>query len=232
MKSNRILLSTLAVAALAGLAVLGRHGLQADPAAPPDTTFTRQADEAGIAPVPAAEQQRSNPPLGGVSSSSSNSVAAVPAGIAKPPSSRTSGGLPDPSERIITLTTELRPKVDAALLASDFVAADRHVDEVLKTPGLEPIETQRLMAMKMASRGMRGEHAAMLALMDEIIAVAPDSELSARLRQGRPQIEKIHRLGPGHPVLCETCGQIHAPGAHPAAPSAKLPSNSTLPPTR
>jgi len=225
MKKNRILWVTLAVAALVGLAVVRRHGLQPDPAAPRDTPATRQADEGGIAPVPAAKHQRSNPPLGGESSSPSNSVAAAPA-------SRPAGRLPDPSERITTLTAELRPKVDAALLASDFVAADRHVDEALKTPGLEPIETQRLMSMKMASRGMRGEHAAMLALMDEIIAVAPDSELSARLRQGRPQIEKIHRLGHDHPVLCETCGQIHAPGAHPAAPPANLPSNSFSPPAR
>jgi hypothetical protein len=229
MKRDRILWVTLAVAALVGLAVVSRHGLQPDPAAPPDTPVTRQADEAGITPVPAAKRETSYPAVGVKSSSQADPVAAAPAGIAKPPPGRSAARLPDPGERFVTLATGLRPKVDAALLASDFVAADRHVDEALKTPGLKPIETQRLMAMKMAGRGMRGDHAAMLALMDEIIAVAPDSELSARLRQGRPQVEKIHRLGPDHPVLCETCGRIHAPGAHPAA---HLPSNSSPPPTR
>lgn len=139
------------------------------------------------------------------------------------PADRSAETTPEPNERITTLIAELRPKVDAALRASDFQAADRHVDEALATSGLGPLEKQRLMVVKMAARGMRGDHAAMLALMDEIIAVAPNSTLSAQLGKERPQIEKIQRLGPNHPELCETCGQMHAPGAHPAAKDANEP---------
>lgn len=170
--------------------------------------------------------------MGVGASSPANPPTPAPAASTLPPGGRAAGSSSGPSERFTALTSELRPKVDAALLASDFVAADQHVEDALRTPGLEPLETQRLMAMKMSSRGMRGDHAAMLALMDEIIAVAPDSPLSAQLRKGRPQLEKIHRLGPDHPVLCETCGQMHAPGAHPATPSAREPLPSSSPPTR
>lgn len=141
------------------------------------------------------------------------------------PADRSAQSTPEPNERITTLIAALRPKVDAALRGSDFQAADRHVDEVLATPGLEPLEKQRLMVVKMAARGMRGDHAAMLALMDEIIAVAPNSALSAQLGKERPQIEKIQRLGPNHPELCETCGQMHNSGAHPAAKDANEPRN-------
>lgn len=130
---------------------------------------------------------------------------------------------PESARRFETLIAEVRSKVEAAQRSSDFEAADRHVDEALLTPGLAPLEKQRLTAVKMGSRGMRGDHAAMLALMDEIIAIAPDSPLAAQFLKERPQLEKIQRLGPNHPELCETCGQIHAPGAHPA-PRAAEPS--------
>lgn len=151
---------------------------------------------------------------------SESSIPAAPA---------TSGGtntsLKQSDEHTQALIAELRPKVDAALRASDFKAADRLVDEVLATTELEPLEKQRLMVVKMASRGMRGDHAAMLALMDEIIAVAPDSQLSDGLRRERPQIEKIQRLGPNHPELCGTCGQIHAPGEHVTEKKTPEPEN-------
>jgi len=138
---------------------------------------------------------------------------AAPAAAAKP--------APESAQRFDTLLADVRAKVEAAQRASDFDAADRQVDEALLTPGLEPVEKQRLMAVKMGSRGMRGDHAAMLALMDEIIAVAPDSTLAAQILKERPQLEKIQRLGPNHPELCETCGKVHAPGAHPAAKAAE-----------
>ena len=214
MKKNQILMIAFALTALVGLAVLKRHGQQADPAAPPTAPVTRQAvqpDEAGTAPVSAASNETSTPPVGVEPSA--------------PPAGRSAESIPEPGERFKALIAELRPKVDAALRASDFQAADRHVDEVLATPGLEPLEKQRLMVVKMASRGMRGDHAAMLALMDEIIAVAPNSALSAQLGKERPQIEKVQRLGPNHPELCNTCGQMHSPGAHPAAKGASEPQN-------
>ena len=219
MKKPQILMIAVAVAALVGFAVLKRHGRQADPASPPAAPVIRQAvqpDDAGSAPVSAAINETSDPQVGAEPS--------APATVT-PPAGRSVESIPEPSERFTALTAELRPKVDAALRASDFQAADRHVDEALTTPGLEPLETQRLMAMKMASRGMRGDHAAMLALMDEIIAVAPGSALSAQLQKERPQIEKVHRLGPNHPELCETCGQMHSPGAHPAAKAANEPQD-------
>ncbi len=139
------------------------------------------------------------------------------AGIA--PAARSGENIPQPGGRFMALIAEIRPKVDAALLASDFKMADRYVDEALTTPGLEPIEKQRLMVVKMGARGMRGDHAAMLTLMDEIIAMAPDSPLAAELGKERPQLEKIQRLGPNHRELCLTCGQMHAPGTH--APTKK-----------
>lgn len=112
---------------------------------------------------------------------------------------------------------ELRRQVDAALMASDFEAADRHVDECLAQGTFTPQETQRLMAMKMSSRGMRGDHAAMLQLMDEIIAVAPSSELAAKMKQQRPQIETLQRQGGDHNAACDTCGSLHEDGKHPGA---------------
>ena len=169
--------------------------------------------------------ETSKPPGGVEPSAPATPPTAAPAATATPPADRSAESIPEPGERFMALIAELRPKVDAALRASDFQAADRHVDEVLTTPGLEPLEKQRLMVVKMAARGMRGDHAAMLALMDEIIAVAPDSALSAQLQKERPQIEKVHRLGPNHPELCETCGQMHSPGAHPAAKDANEPQN-------
>ena len=199
----------VAVAALGVFAILKRQGQQAEPAGPLTEPVTRQTvlpAEVGTAPSSAANAEAPNPPAG--------------VETAAPTASES---IPEPGERFTALIAELRPRVDAALRASDFQAADRHVDEALATPGLEPLEKQRLMVVKMASRGMRGDHAAMLALMDEIIAVAPGSPLSAQMRKERPQIEKIQRLGPNHPELCETCGQMHAPGAHPAAKDAKEP---------
>jgi hypothetical protein len=182
-----------------------------------------------IAVRPRERQTGPSAPLGGVEPSA---PATTPAAIATQPSGQSAESIPVPGERFTALIAELRPKVDAALRASDFQAADGHVDEALTMPDLEPLETQRLMAMKMTSRGMRGDHAAMLALMDEITAIAPDSPLSAQLGKERPQIEKIQRLGPNHPELCETCGQMHAPGAHPAAKGAGEPQNSSAPITR
>jgi hypothetical protein len=128
-------------------------------------------------------------------------------------------------ESFDTLLAEVRSKVEAAQRDGDFELADRQVDDALLKRGLEPVEKQRLMAVKMGSRGMRGDHAAMLALMDEIIAVAPESPLAERFRKERPQLEKILRLGPNHPELCETCGEVHPPGAHPA-PKAARPSGN------
>lgn len=198
----------VAVAALGVLAILKRQGQQAEPTAPSATPVTRETvlpAEVGTASSSAANAEAPNPPVG-----------------VEPAASER---IPEPGERFTALIAELRPKVDAALRVSDYQTADRHVDEVLATPGLDPLEKQRLMVVKMASRGMRGDHAGMLALMDEIIAVAPDSALFAQLAKERPQIEKIQRLGPNHPELCDTCGQMHAPGKHPAAKDAKEPQD-------
>ena len=228
MKKTHILILAVAVAALVVLAVLKRPGQQADPAAPPVATVTRQAvqpDEAVTAPVFAASNETSNPPGGVEPSAPATPPTAAPAATATPPTDQSAESIPEPGERFTALIAELRPKVDAALRASDFQAADRHVDEALTAPGLKPLEKQRLMVVKMASRGMRGDHAAMLALMDEIIAVAPDSQLSAGLRRERPQLEKIQRLGPNHPELCNTCGQLHAPGEHAAEKKTPEPQN-------
>ena len=131
------------------------------------------------------------------------------------PSKQGSTNMPEPSERFVALLAELRPKVDAALRESDFEAADRHVDEVLAAENLEALEKQRLMVVKLGTRGMRGDHAAMLDMMDEIIAVDPTSPLALQLLEERPKVERVHQLGPDHPDLCETCGQEHPPGMHP-----------------
>jgi hypothetical protein len=198
---KNIILSTIAIAvlALALFMISNRDDRQLDSARP----------TVGTAPMPTNNRSGAGP--------------SIPAASAT--TGRTNDSIEQPDAHTRALIAELRPKVDAALRASDFQAADRHVDEVLATPGLEPLEKQRLMVVKMGTRGMRGDHAAMLALMDEIIAVAPDSPLSAQLRRERPQIEKIQRLGPNHPELCETCGQMHAPGEHPADKAANEPQD-------
>lgn len=201
MKKIQMLPMVVGGAALVGLATM-RPAPQADPirsAAAVRSEHTTRQDNSSTAPLAAA--------IVGPAVASSSPVA------------RPSANLPEPSQRFMTLIAELRPKVDAALLASDFKMADRYVDEALTTPGLVPIEKQRLMVVKMGACGMRGDHAAMLTLMDEIIAVAPASPLAAELGKERPQLEKIQRLGPNHRELCLTCGQMHSPGTH--APTKK-----------
>lgn len=116
--------------------------------------------------------------------------------------------------RFEAVIAEVRRKVDAAIRDGDYQAADRHVDDALAGDGFEPVERQRLMVVKLGTRGMNGDHAAMLEVMDQIIAEDPTSAMAARMREERPIIEEVHRLGPEHPGFCETCGRDHPPGQH------------------
>ena len=195
MKKRPALLAAIAVLALAVIVTMKRQGNHDETAGNPD----RPPTVSGTEPTDIMPEN----PAGDARPSHGSS----PANLAASP-------LSEPSEQLTALMATLRPKVDAALRAGDYQAADRHVDEVLAATELEPLEKQRLMAVKMGTRGMRGDHAAMLALMDEIIAVDPDSPISMRMLKERPQIEKVQRLGPDHPDFCETCNQDHPPGQH------------------
>jgi hypothetical protein len=216
MKKTLLVMTAVAVVALVVLKIAKREeGQDAVPVSSGLPSASQAVQPVAAEPVAAGRSEPTDLAAGAASPSSG--------GAAAPAVAQAAGPIPEPSEHLKALVAELRPKVDAALRASDFQAADRYVDEVLATADLQPLERQRLMVVKMASRGMRGDHAAMLALMDEIIAVAPDSPLSAQMRKERPQLEKIQRLGPNHPELCGTCGQMHAPGAHPTDKAATDP---------
>lgn len=216
-KSHLILAGTIVVLALAVFLSIWRAEPRQE-AMQPESPVTQQAasgPELGepepAAPPPVAESPPEPP---------APSIPPVPpasAMTAKP----TAAVLPEPSERFTALLTELRPNVDAALRASDFQAADRLVDEVLASSDLDTLEKQRLMVVKLGTRGMRGDHAAMLELMDEIIAVDPATPLAAKLSEERPKIARVQQLGPDHPDLCETCGQAHPPGQHQAEEGAR-----------
>jgi type IV secretory pathway VirB10-like protein len=214
MKKSVLISIAIAAVALAAFLTLKRP---AEPAA-----TTPQPVATTIPQTEAAKDEPATPPIAEppAESSTADEAAAPPQpdvspapALTKPPV-RTIEPMPEPSEAFLALVAELRPKVDAAIREGDYPKADRHVDEMLATRELEPLERQRLMAVKLGTRGMRGDHAAMLAMMDEIIAVDPSSPLAGQLRNDRPQIEKIQRLGPNHPELCDTCGQIHAAGQH------------------
>jgi len=127
------------------------------------------------------------------------------------PPRQTSG---EDDARFAGLLADVRRRVDFAMASGDHEAAERHVDNALADAAIGPVERQRLMVVKLGTRGMRGDHVAMLEVMDEIIAEDPTSTIAARIIEERPRIREFHRLGPDHPVFCETCRQEHPPGHH------------------
>lgn len=118
------------------------------------------------------------------------------------------------STRFAGLMVEVRRLVDREVRAGNHAMAERHVDDALADTTLAPAERQRLMVVKLGTRGMRGDHRAMIEVMDQIIAVDPTSEIAGRMKKERPRVQELLRLGPDHPVFCETCQQEHPPGFH------------------
>ena len=103
----------------------------------------------------------------------------------------------------------LQPKIDAALRAGDYQAAHQVVDEALASSGLQGAEKQQLMVSNLGLLGMKGDHAGMLAWMNEIIAVDPTSPTAQKMAGQRATIEELANRGPDDPGMCATCKGMH-----------------------
>lgn len=84
---------------------------------------------------------------------------------------------------------ELVPKLNEKVEAADFDGAAKLIDNLVAESKYEGEMKQRAMALKLQLAGMRQDHAGALKLLEEIIAVAPDSETAKELGQLRPRIE-------------------------------------------
>lgn len=60
------------------------------------------------------------------------------------------------STRFAGLMVEVRRLVDREVRAGNHAMAERHVDDALADTTLAPAERQRLMVVKLGTRGMRG----------------------------------------------------------------------------
>jgi hypothetical protein len=117
--------------------------------------------------------------------------------------------LPESSGAFNAVMAGLQPKIDAALRAGDYPAAHQVVDEALASAGLQGKEKQRLMVSKLGLLGMKGDHAGMLAWMNEIIAVDPTSPIAQKMAGQRTAIEELAKLSPNDPGFCTTCKGMH-----------------------
>lgn len=117
-------------------------------------------------------------------------------------------GIP-PQPKITEVLSTLRRKVNTALQASDYPAAERLVDEALTSASWQAYEKQQIMIVKMASYGMRGDRAAMITLIDEIITMDPSSATARLLYEQRPQFVQSLQRDQNHTEQCKTCFSFH-----------------------
>lgn len=134
--------------------------------------------------------------------------------VAKPAvaASTQSAPLPESDTAFKSVMAGLQPKIDAALRAGDYPAAHQVVDEALASSGFQGMEKQRLMVSKLGFLGMKGDHAGMLMLMKEIIAVDPTSPIAQKMATERAFLEELVKRGPDDSGMCSTCNGMHADG--------------------
>lgn len=168
------------------------------------------AEPAASAVAPPALPAKSAPkqPVPPLSAPPEPSVAGAAA--APPP-------IPAPGPELQATLDRLQSEIDLVLREGDYPAAHRIVDEAIASAGFKGTDQQRLMVTKLGLFGRQGDHAAMVQLMDRIIAEAPDSPLAAAMARQRPAIELASKRPANDPGPCATCGQVHPGGEHPAA---------------
>lgn len=128
-----------------------------------------------------------------------------------------SAPIPVPGPELQATLDRLQSEIDLVLREGDYAAAHGIVDEAAASAGFKGPDQQRILVTKLGLYGRQGDHAAMVELMDRIIAEAPDSPLAAAMARQRPAIELASKRPANDPGPCATCGRIHPDGAHPAA---------------
>lgn len=81
------------------------------------------------------------------------------------------------------------PQLDEKVQAKDFEGAGQIIDKMIADSKYEGEMKQRAMTLRLQLAGMRGDHAAALKVLDEIIAIAPETDTAKEFSQLRPRIE-------------------------------------------
>ena len=84
---------------------------------------------------------------------------------------------------------ELIPQLDEKVQAKDFDGAGQIIDKFIADSNYEGEMKQRAMTLRLQLAGMSGNPAAALKALDEIIAIAPETDTAKELSQIRPRIE-------------------------------------------
>lgn len=94
---------------------------------------------------------------------------------------------------------EIVPKLDEKVQAGDFEGAGKLIDTLIADSGYEGEMKQRAMTLRLQLAGIREDHAAALKTLDEIIAIAPETETAKEFTQIRPRIEAAIEAGKNKP---------------------------------
>jgi thioredoxin-related protein len=84
---------------------------------------------------------------------------------------------------------EIIPQLDEKVQAGDFDGAAQVIDKLIADSKYEGEMKQRAMTLRLQLAGMRGDHAAALKVLDEIIAIAPETDTAKEFKEIRPRIE-------------------------------------------
>jgi hypothetical protein len=84
---------------------------------------------------------------------------------------------------------EIIPQLDEKVQAGDFDGAAQVIDKLIADSKYEGEMKQRAMTLRLQLAGMRGDHAAALKVLDEIIAIDPETDTAKEFKEIRPRIE-------------------------------------------
>lgn len=84
---------------------------------------------------------------------------------------------------------EISPQLDEKVQAGDFEGAGQIIDKLIADAKYEGEMKQRAMTLRLRLAAMRGDHAAGLKLLDEIIAIAPETDTAREFKEIRPRVE-------------------------------------------
>lgn len=106
----------------------------------------------------------------------------------------------------------LQAEIEEKVSAGHFPAAHALVDTRLAAPGLSAAEKQQWQSTKLGLYGRSGDHAGMLAFMDQIIASDPKSIMAQKMAKQRAFVQDFSQRDPRDSGVCATCNGKHADG--------------------
>ncbi|MFM7180539.1 MAG: thioredoxin family protein [Verrucomicrobiales bacterium] len=95
---------------------------------------------------------------------------------------------------------EVVPQLDEKVQAGDFDGAGQIIDKLIADGKYEGEMKQRAMTLKLQLAGMRKDNVGALKLLDEIVAIAPESDTAKEFAQIRPRIEATIEAAKAQPA--------------------------------